>query len=105
MIIEIIARDEGGRLVCYPKRTRGRSEEIKRRQIEACRFLNGDESPLPFSREPSSLDRKDLDPLPKSPSSLSGEKNTSERAPTEIESLQVDDRRPMQLGLFEKPCR
>ncbi len=42
MIIELIARDEGGRLVCYPKRTRGRTEEIKRRQIEACRFLNGE---------------------------------------------------------------
>lgn len=100
MIIEIIARVEGGRLVCYPKRTRGRSEENKRRQIEACRFLNGDESLPLFSREPSSLDRKDLDPLPKSPSDLSAERNTFERAPIEIGSLPVDDRQPMQLALF-----
>ena len=105
MIIEIIARDEGGRLVCYPKRTRGRSEEVKRRQIEACRFLNGDESLPLFPREPSSLGCKDLDPLPTLPSDLSGERNTSERGPTEIGSPPVDDLQPMQLGLFETPYR
>tara|TARA_R100000664_G_scaffold8985_1_gene14827 strand:+ start:4567 stop:4761 length:195 start_codon:yes stop_codon:yes gene_type:complete len=41
MIVEIIARKEGGSFVFLPRRTRGRSEEVKRRQKEVCAFLMG----------------------------------------------------------------